>query len=119
MKKAISVIFILIGIAFLSACGKAEPITTTNNNPAESGIINSEPTNPSVDTDTESVAPDGSMTIKKPKLPKIPSGALVGNQENNAVPDEKNIKVEEDVKSILSEISEEENLNKDSGTTTP
>jgi len=112
MKKIFSIIIVLISITFLNACNKdsSPEVKTEDNNIIGAGITADKPTN-ELSVDTAADLGVSSETAKKPKLPKIPSGAQAGIQENNANSDKADSKVEAEVKSILSDITKEENLN--------
>ena len=117
MKKIISIIIVLISITFLNACNKdsSSEAKTENNNIIGAGITPDEPSD-TLSVDTSADLGVSSETAKKPRLPKIPSNAQADNQENKEPTDNK---VETDVKSILSEMTKEENLNNDSGAAKP
>ena len=96
MKKFFVIIMVLISIAFLNACKDKEADVgdkAKENNAVEPGTVDDEASE-TTETDTN----DGSETEKKPKLPKIPSSD--GAEEDGDV--------ESEVKSILSEMKEED-----------
>ena len=111
MKKIFVMIMVLSSIAFLTACGN-----NAQKNTAADPVSGGKDTTATVQADTGAA----SITATKPKLPKMPADAQAEYQGNttaaNIPADDNEKKVESDVKSILSDIQKEENLNNDSGT---